>query len=103
MLRDRKTYSDFLDGGDGIATNILANRLKELLAQGIIDKSRDPGNRRSFIYSLTDKGFDLAPLIMDLVVWSAKYDQVSKVPDDMLEMIVNDRAGMLERMRTGTC
>lgn len=102
MLRNRKTYGELLDGGEGFATNVLANRLKELLAQGIIKKARDPENRRSNIYSLTEKGFDLAPIILDLVLWSAKYDKKSIVPQEMVDRIENDRAGMIESIRSNS-
>lgn len=99
MLLNRKTYGDFLGGTEGFATNILANRLKELEAQGIIKKSRDPENRRRNIYGLTEKGVDLAPLIIDLFLWSAEYDPNSKVPDEMLDEIKKDRDGFIEGIR----
>lgn len=49
MLRGRRTYGEFLDAGDGIATNILADRLKCLELKGIIVKSRDPDDRRRYL------------------------------------------------------
>ncbi len=99
MILNRKTYGDFLDGGEGFATNILANRLKELVAQGIIKKTRDPENRRRNIYGLTEKGVDLAPLIIDLFFWSARHDPGTKVPKEMLKEIENDRDGFIEGIR----
>ena len=66
MLRGNETYGEFLDSGEGIATNVLADRLKGLEAVGIVVKSPDPENRRRNIYRLTQKGLDLAPLIMEL-------------------------------------
>ncbi len=103
IMMERKTYGDFLDGGEGFATNILAARLKELVAQGVIKKTRDPENRRSNIYSLTDKGLDLAPVIIDMVYWSARHDPDTKVPKKMLKEIENDRERFIEGIRAGAC
>lgn len=74
MLRDKKTYSEFLEADEGIATNILVDRLKHLESEGIIEKSRDPDNRRSFIYTLTKKGRDLAPIMLEIIIWSGTHD-----------------------------
>jgi DNA-binding HxlR family transcriptional regulator len=70
MIKGKKTYSDFLEAEEGIATNILIDRLKHLEAEGILLKSRDPENRRSFIYTLTPKGLGLVPIILEIVRWS---------------------------------
>lgn len=75
VLYGKKTYGDFLDGGEGISTNILADRLKQLEAHGIIEKTRDPESGRSYLYHLTEKGRDLAPIIHEIILWSEKYDE----------------------------
>jgi DNA-binding HxlR family transcriptional regulator len=99
LLRGFSTYGDFLDGGEGISTNILADRLKFLEAQGIINKTPDTENRRRIIYSLTEKGFDLAPVIFDLFLWSAQYDPETKAPKEMVERMDKDRAALLADIR----
>jgi len=93
MLKGKKTYSDFLEIDEGIATNILADRLKHLEAEGIVSKSRDPENRRSFIYELTKKGRDLVPIIVEIIVWSGKYDQRPEALRNVLDEIEKDREG----------
>lgn len=100
MMRGRKTYGEFLDSGEKIATNILADRLKHLEAVGIVGKSQDPENRRRNIYSLTEKGVDLAPLILELVLWSAKYDPESTTPKDVVDRIRDDREGFVAEIRS---
>jgi len=75
MVRGKKTYGDFLEIDEGIATNVLADRLKHLETEGIISKSRDPDNRRSYLYTLTDKGRDLAPILTEIILWGGKYDK----------------------------
>ena len=99
LLRGFSTYGDFLDGGEGISTNILADRLKFLEAEVIINKTPDADNRRRIIYSLTEKGFDLAPVIFDLFLWSAQYDPDTKAPREMVERMQKDREAFLADIR----
>ena len=99
LLRGFSTYGDFLDGGEGISTNILADRLKFLEDEVIINKTPDADNRRRIIYSLTEKGFDLAPVIFDLFLWSAQYDPETKAPKQMVERMQKDREAFLADIR----
>jgi len=71
MLFDhKKTFKDFSTSVESIASNILASRLKLLEEAGIIRKDKLDGNLKSNIYSLTDKGLDLLPVIAELTLWS---------------------------------
>jgi DNA-binding HxlR family transcriptional regulator len=74
IMRGKRHYQDFLDSEEGIATNILADRLARLQEQGLISKSRDPEDKRQFGYSPTKKGLDLLPVILEMARWSRKYD-----------------------------
>src|SRR5207245_9326700 len=58
MLRGSRTYKEFLESYEGIATNILADRLRKLEAHGIVTAERDPSDGRKLIYLLTAKGID---------------------------------------------
>ncbi|MFA9475873.1 MAG: winged helix-turn-helix transcriptional regulator [Filomicrobium sp.] len=100
MLTDKKTYSEFMEADEGIASNILIDRLKHLEAEGILEKSRDPDNRRSFIYSLTKKGRDLAPIIMEIIIWSGAHDDRSIAMRGALEKINKDREGFEASLRS---
>ena len=98
-LRGSRTYGEFRDTPEKIATNVLADRLRELEADGIIRKSRDPENQRKNIYSLTEKGCDLIPVVLEMVRWSAKYDRNTKVGDKFLSKIKRDRDGFEMEIR----
>lgn len=100
MLRGHKTYSEFLEADEKIATNILVDRLKHLEAEGIIDKARDPDNRRSFLYTLTRKGRDLAPILLEIIIWSGVHDDRDYALRDVLEKINVDRKGFEAELRT---
>ena len=71
MLRGFRSYKEFLDSHEGIATNILAGRLRTLQAHGIISAGRDPSDARKRLYRLTPKGIDLAPVLTEMVLWAA--------------------------------
>jgi DNA-binding HxlR family transcriptional regulator len=77
MLHGDRTYKDFLASGEGIATNILADRLKKLADSEIITVHSDPGDGRKQIYGLTTKGIDLAPVLAELVAWALQHEHIS--------------------------
>ena len=74
MLRGFRTYKEFMECYEGIATNILADRLKKLVAYGIITAEPDRSDGRKLIYSLTAKGIDLAPVLTEMVLWAAAHE-----------------------------
>ena len=95
VLYGMRRYGEFLSGEEKIATNILADRLKHLEQEGIVVRTRDPENRRSYIYSLTDKGLDLVPVILEIIRWSGKYTPltpgrkklIARINDDCEELV----------------
>jgi DNA-binding HxlR family transcriptional regulator len=74
MLRGFRSYKEFMECYEGIATNILANRLRKLIAYGIISEEPDPSDGRKLIYRLTAKGIDLAPVLTEMVLWAAAHE-----------------------------
>lgn len=73
MFGNKCTYNDFLKSDEGIATNILASRLKGLEENGLIEKSAHPDSKAKILYKLTQKGIDLLPIIMEVYIWADKY------------------------------
>lgn len=98
MFKDRRTYNDFLAGGEGIASNVLADRLRRLEEAHIIEKRRDPADGRRFLYRLSAKGIDLAPMLVELVIWSARHEQTD-APPAVVRSMRNDRAAFLADVR----
>jgi DNA-binding HxlR family transcriptional regulator len=74
MLAGARSYKQFLDGYEGIATNILADRLRKLVAYEIITTEKDPSDGRKLIYLLTPKGIALAPVLTEMVLWAAAHE-----------------------------
>jgi DNA-binding HxlR family transcriptional regulator len=74
LFFDKKTYGEFLSSREQISTNILASRLSQLLEKGILRSTADKSDKRKDIYELTQKGLDLYPVMLQMILWSAKYD-----------------------------
>jgi DNA-binding HxlR family transcriptional regulator len=74
MFMNRRHFRELLtESPERIASNILADRLQRLVKQGIIVKSHDPSHKQKAIYSLTEKGIDLLPLLMEMNAWGQKH------------------------------
>lgn len=78
IFRGKKTFGEFLKSEEGFATNILASRLEHLVDEGILKKDSMPEDSRKDLYTLTEKGLDLIPVIFEIMHWSAKYDKNSQ-------------------------
>ena len=103
MLRGFRSYKEFLECYEGIATNILADRLQKLMAYGIIEANPDPEDGRKLIYRLTKKGIDLAPVLTEMVLWAAAHEETGNQPlvRQMRENRENFLAGIRERWQNG--
>jgi DNA-binding HxlR family transcriptional regulator len=93
-----RTYKEFLSGEEGIATNILADRLASLQASGLITSDRDPEDGRKLVYRLTAKGFDLAPVLLELGHWAVKHEAGLRRPEPLRHWEAN-RDGFLAQLR----
>ncbi len=96
MFTERRTYSDFLNAEEGMATNILAARLKQLQTVGLI---RRRGSGRGSEFALTKKGLDLLPAMLELIAWSGKYDRATGAPKAFLARLHSNRAQVIAEFR----
>lgn len=74
MCLGKKRYGDFQNSPEGIPTNILANRLRQLEEHGIAQKQAYQQKPLRYEYYLTAKGTDLLPVLQALIRWMQKYD-----------------------------
>ena len=72
LTQGKKTFKEFSESQEGIAPGILSSRLKWLEVNGLMTKQKLPQNQKENIYLLTEKGIELAPIILELIVWSDK-------------------------------
>ena len=107
VFRGKRTFGDFLKAEEGWATNILATRLEHLVGVGILAKEEDGGDGRKGLYTLTEKGLDLVPLIFEMVLWSARHDPDSQAKRilRLVDLIRDDNrrisAEAIEHLRRG--
>jgi DNA-binding HxlR family transcriptional regulator len=74
MFGDRRTFRDILNNSlEGIATNILASRLKKLVVEGMLTSKADPDHKQRTIYSLTEKSIALLPALIALGAWGRRF------------------------------
>lgn len=90
MFKGRKYYHEFIEAGEGISTNVLATRLADLESNGIVNKSRDPIKGSRFIYTLTEKGIELMPMMLAMIDWAEKFDPVTEVPKGFIKELRDD-------------
>ncbi|WP_276168310.1 winged helix-turn-helix transcriptional regulator [Zobellia alginiliquefaciens] len=82
-----------------ISTNILTDRLNRLLANGIIKKEVDLNNRSAYLYSLTKKGLDLVPIVMDIYRWGANYTEKNNAEKEFKKKIDSDYDKTVEEIK----
>jgi len=94
MVRGYRTFKDFQESGEGIATNILADRLRRLETCGIIAAKKEPADGRKINYRLTEKGIALAPVMLELLIWGARYEDTG-APCAVIENMAANREWVL--------
>jgi DNA-binding HxlR family transcriptional regulator len=99
IFNNKNTYGEFLDTEEKIATNILADRLATLEANGIISRHDHPESKVKVLYKLTEKGIDLLPALVEIIVWSEKYHDVHPYAVQFVKMIKKDKEGLIKNLR----
>ena len=94
MVRGYRTFREFQRAGEGIATNILADRLHKLEAGGILRREPSAKDGRSTEYRLTEKGIALAPVLLELLIWGAHHEETD-APCAAIEMMEQNRAAVI--------
>lgn len=99
LFRNRSHYREFFASEEGIATNILADRLARLENAGLVEKTDGDPRSGKQAYVATSKGKDLIPLLLEMMLWSAKHDPQVTVPDVLLAELKKDRARTARAIR----
>jgi DNA-binding HxlR family transcriptional regulator len=104
VLRDlifaRKRYfQELIDSPEKIASNILAARLKQLEATGMISRQPDPEHGRRVVYAPTAKALDLLPVLVELIRWGMAHNPKAAAPAEIVRRIKQDRDGFIAELR----
>jgi DNA-binding HxlR family transcriptional regulator len=98
MLAGKSTYGEFAASAEKIATNILADRLSMLESAGFVTKAVGADKKSKFVYSLTEKGLSLLPLIIEMGLWGTKYNPPGMNPE-LLAALQQDKEGTIQRIQ----
>ncbi|MCF0049293.1 helix-turn-helix transcriptional regulator [Dyadobacter sp. LJ53] len=97
IFTNKSSYGEFLTSEEKIATNVLANRLKVLEENGFIKSAVSPEKKNKYIYSLTEKGIDLIPVVIELMIWGSKYNPPGA--KEVVEKLKKDKEGTINLLR----
>lgn len=98
MVRGYTTFKDFQQSGEGIASNILSGRLRKLQQAGIVEAELSESDGRRLNYRLTTKGIDLAPVLLELLIWGARHEN-SGAPCALIENMAQNKEAVVQEAR----
>jgi DNA-binding HxlR family transcriptional regulator len=99
MVRGYETFGEFLNAGEGIASNVLADRLRRLKRTGMVTAERSQEDARRIHYRLTDKGIAFAPVLLELLIWAAHHEDTAAPCQVIAHMETNRVAVLAETQR----
>ena len=100
LFKQKRRFGQFAESEEKISTNILADRLARLEAEGLVTKKADPANGRQVVYALTAKALDLAPMLIEMILWSAKYDPHSAADRAFIRKAKSDRVRLVNDIKS---
>lgn len=102
LIEGMETFKDFTDSDEAISTSILTLKLKCLEQFELVERKNHPSNKKTKLYHLTDKGLSLAPVVVDLAIWSdqnlREFNPIMGQTDE-LEFMKNNREGAIEALK----
>jgi DNA-binding HxlR family transcriptional regulator len=98
MVRGYRTFKEFQSAGESIATNVLADRLRRLTKAGIVHAEAEPSDGRRVAYRLTEKGIDLAPVLLELLIWGARHEK-TLAPCNVIDEMARNREAVVAEAR----
>ena len=99
VFEGKRFYKEFLKSKEGIATNVLSDRLKKLENAGIISSKIYEELKTQKEYSLTEKGKDLIPILIEIILWSDKHEKNLAVTEEFIKKVHRDRGQVIKRIR----
>lgn len=101
LLHGKRTYGELAASEEGISTNILANRLARLEAEGMVNRTPDPRKGSRICYFPTRKLRDLLPALLALMVWSTRYDERTDAPESFAKAYLADPKACIDYYEDG--
>ena len=102
LIEGMETFKDFTDSDEAISTSILTLKLKCLEQFELVERKNHPSNKKTKLYQLTDKGLSLAPVVVDLAIWSdqnlREFNPIMRQSEE-LEFMKSNREGVIEALK----
>jgi DNA-binding HxlR family transcriptional regulator len=99
MFKGKRHYNEFLEAGEKVSTSVLGDRLKKLEEAGIITRGEDAVKKSRIRYSLTQKGIDLLPILIEMIVWGGFKDELTESPKEFLDQATQNREALIKEIR----
>jgi len=99
VFEGKKFYKEFLTSEEGIATNVLSDRLKRLENAEIVQSKTNEKQRTQKIYTLTEKGKDLIPILVEIILWSSKHKGGLNVSSAFVKKLAANRVEIIKAIR----
>ena len=97
-MSGKNTYNEFLKADEGIATNVLADRLSMLEMAGILVKEEHPESKAKIFYRLSVQGIDLLPVLVEIILWSDRYLSISPQAKYFAKALRKDKQGIIKQI-----
>lgn len=98
ILLGKRHFRELLESNEGISSNILSDRLRMLVDEGMLTRSADPTHKQKIIYSLTEKSIALTPVLAQIAIWGSHYLPVSEGPARLVRQLEEGGPELLEQI-----
>ncbi len=102
LIEEMQTFKEFTESDEAVSTSILTLKLKCLESYGLLERKNHPSNKKTKLYHLTDKGLSLAPVVVDLAIWSdqnlREFNPIMRQTDE-LEFMKSNREDAIEALK----
>lgn len=95
MFKEKRHYNEFLESDEKVSTSVLGDRLKMLEESEIIAKGEDDVKKSRIKYSLTKKGIDMLPVLIDMIIWGGFYDDKTEAGKVFLAQATKNREHLI--------
>lgn len=100
VFEGKRFYKELLSSKESIATNVLSDRLKRLEKLEIIKSEVYEKQRTQKVYTLTEKGKDLIPVLIEIILWSSKNKDGLNVSHEFLAKLDKSKDEIIQKIRT---
>lgn len=99
MFKGKRHYNEFLEAGEKVSTSVLGDRLRKLEEMGFISKGQDTVKKSRIRYSLTQKGIELLPILMEMIIWGSVNDALTESPREFMDQATENKEELIARIR----